>query len=55
MAYTNFTWWIYQDKLGHKNRRVIPACVTHRIRESFPLEEYEEAFIPYEGASSEED
>jgi hypothetical protein len=54
-AYTNFTWWIYQDKLGRKNRRIIPACVIHRIRQVFPLEENEEAFVPFQEASSEED
>lgn len=55
MAYTAFTWWIYQQKLGYKMRRVIPACVVARIRTIFPLEGDEELFVPYAEAQDSDD
>ena len=54
MAYTSFIWWMYGEKLGHKNRKVIPACVTHMIRECFPLDDGETSFKPFEYASDDE-
>jgi hypothetical protein len=46
-AYTQFTWWVY-NKLGKGHRRVVPACVTHRIRSLFPKKDDEQ----YEGYHS---
>ncbi|KAL9972501.1 hypothetical protein ACROYT_G018816 [Oculina patagonica] len=34
-AYRQYVWWIYQ-RLGRKQRRVIPSCVVSAIRREFP-------------------
>ena len=34
-AYRAFVYWVW-GKLGHKNRRPIPACVVKSIREAYP-------------------
>ncbi|XP_062586755.1 P2X purinoceptor 7-like [Saccostrea cucullata] len=39
LAYRRFVRWIYQ-RLGKKNRRILPSCVVIKIRKTFPSEEY---------------
>ncbi|XP_078335855.1 uncharacterized protein LOC111133080 [Crassostrea virginica] len=39
IAYRRFVLWIWH-KLGKGNRKVLPACVVSRIRQSFPSETY---------------
>lgn len=51
MGYTCFTWWIYGDRLGHKVRKIVPACANYRIRMKFPLGLGETSFTGYESAS----
>ena len=34
-AYRQYVWWIYQ-RLGRKQRKVIPSCVVSAIRKQFP-------------------
>ena len=39
MAYRRFVQWIWH-RLGSRNRKILPACVVQKIRETFPSEEY---------------
>ncbi|XP_052075797.1 P2X purinoceptor 7-like [Mytilus californianus] len=39
MAYRRFVQWIWH-RLGRHNRKILPACVVKKIRDSFPSEEY---------------
>jgi hypothetical protein len=39
MAYRCFVQWIWH-RLGRYNRKILPACVVRKIRETFPSEEY---------------
>ena len=36
-SYRQFIWWVF-DRLGKKNRRVVPSCVLWKIRNFFPEE-----------------
>ena len=40
-AYRQFVWWTL-GRMGRRNRRIIPACVVHKIRSTFPSGEGEE-------------
>jgi hypothetical protein len=48
VAYRQFTWWIYEGKIGRKNRKVIPACAVAQIRKEFPLDGQTEEFVSYQ-------
>ena len=39
MAYRRFVQWIWH-RLGRHKRKILPACVVQKIRETFPSEEY---------------
>ena len=39
MAYRRFVQWIWH-RLGSHNRKILPASVVQKIRETFPSEEY---------------
>lgn len=47
-AYTCFTYWVFQRKLGRKNRRIIPACAMSKIRAAYPEENGQ--YKPFEEA-----
>ncbi|XP_061190502.1 uncharacterized protein LOC133198423 [Saccostrea echinata] len=38
-AYRKFVRWVYQ-RLGKKNRRILPSCVVTKIRKTFPSQQY---------------
>jgi len=52
-AYRQFMWWIF-GRSGAKNRRVIPACVVHCIRQRFPKTDGDE-YEGYHSAQSDSD
>lgn len=39
MAYSRFVQWI-RRRLGRNNRKILPACVVMKIRQTFPSEQY---------------
>lgn len=39
LAYRRFVRWVWH-KLGKKNRRILPDCVVHAIRNAIPSQEY---------------
>ncbi|XP_071146193.1 P2X purinoceptor 7-like [Mytilus edulis] len=39
MAYRRFVQWIWH-RLGRHNRKILPACVVKKIRDTFPSETY---------------
>ena len=50
--YRQFTWWVH-SKLGHKVRRIVPACVVAAIRSAFP--EASGIYVGYRDADTGED
>ncbi|XP_072017743.1 uncharacterized protein [Amphiura filiformis] len=51
LSYQSYTYWIHQ-RLGKKNRRVIPACVVNTIRERWP-EADPTTYVSYKEADDE--